>query len=131
MKGRGIHDYRQAVIDLGVKGAREVATKAAPALTRLMREAFDSGRTVYGDPRPLGKDGNKLSLIKSGATRKTIRFDNFGTVLRIQLTTSYAKYLVGKYTILPQGGRTAIPFEWMRLLRALADTVLSSRKRAA
>jgi hypothetical protein len=83
--------------------AHNVAQKGAPALTTLTRAAFYGNRNVYGDRRPLGVDGHPLSLVQSGRTSRTLEYKASGTVIRVVLGTDYARYLIGKYGILPNG----------------------------
>jgi hypothetical protein len=101
--------------------AHQVAQRGAPKLTALTREAFDGNRNVYGDARPAGVDGQPLTLVKSGATRAALKFTANGTIIRAVLGTRYAKYLIGKYGILPNG---ALPVKWSR---ALAEIVKEAK----
>lgn len=97
--------------------AIRVARRCAGALNYVVRASFDSSQTVYDDHRPLGKRGNELTLVKSGSVRGAIGFVSDGTSkIRAVLAQRYAKYLVGKYRILPIGGAT-IPFKWQVILR--------------
>lgn len=96
--------------------AHDVAQRAAPAMTELTRQAFDSGRSVYGEARPAGADGRELTLHKTGTVARLLRFASDGTVVRCVLGPKYAKYLIGKYGILPNG---ALPASWSDRLRAL------------
>ncbi len=89
--------------------AIDVAAKVAPSITALARASFDGGRTAYGDARPAGVHGNALTLVKSGDTAATLNFVAIGTKVRAVLGTRYAKFLIGKYGILPSG---ALPFAW-------------------
>lgn len=101
---------------LPVSIAHDVAQRAAPTLTDLTREAFDGGENVYGDARPAGAHGNTLTLNLTGETRRTLRFVSNGTIVRCVLGTKYARYLIGKYGILPNG---ALPVAWSAALAAL------------
>jgi hypothetical protein len=97
--------------------AHDVAQRAAPELTRLAREAHAARRSVYGESRPVGKTtGEVLDLEVSGRTARDLRFVSNGTIVRAVLGTPYARFLIGKYSILPQG---AIPAEWSARLREL------------
>lgn len=100
-------------------------------LTQFTRTAFESGRNVYGDARPKGSAGNDLTLVQSGATKAALRFVASGTVIRAQLGPRYARYLVGKYKILPIGDRTGMPIAWVRALNELAATMVSDPRRLA
>lgn len=101
---------KQTIKDLPRTVAVDVAKRAAPALTDLTREAFNSGRSVYGEARPTSKvDGHALTLHHTGATAGQLRFVQIGTVVRCVLGPKYARYLIGKYSILPNG---ALPARW-------------------
>jgi hypothetical protein len=95
--------------------AHAVAQKSAPVLSTLTSDAYTGGRTVYGDARPAGKYG-ALDLKRSGRTLASMHFDATGNLVRAVLGTDYAKYLVGKYRVLPMG---FIPVEWSRALDAI------------
>lgn len=110
-----ISDIKRALQALPLSVAHSVAKRAAPALSDLTIEAFDSGRNVYGDSRPRGKRG-PLTLVKTGETRRTLQFVANGTIVRCVLGTKYAKYLIGKYGVLPNG---ALPVDWVRALGAI------------
>lgn len=96
--------------------AHDVAQRAAPALTTKTREAFDAGRSVYGEPRPNGADGKPLTLRKSGSVSRDLRFVANGSIVRCVLGPDYARYLIGKYGVLPNG---ALPADWSRRLHEL------------
>lgn len=102
--------------------AQNVASKAAPSITGLARSAYTGGQTVYGARRPFGVNDNVLTLRKSGATLGALRFVAIGTRVRVQLGTRYAKYLIGRYGILPNGG---LPFEWSKRLASDAAAAIS------
>lgn len=89
--------------------AAKVATESAPAITGLAQQAYDSGQTVYGAARPKGVDGQPLALERTGAARRDVRFTAIGTTVRCSLGPKYARYLVGKYQILPI---SALPAAW-------------------
>lgn len=98
--------------------AQSVARDAAPALTKETAGAYDSGRTAYGEARPRSESGDPLSLVRTGAVRGGVRFAVIGTVVRCVLPESYAKYLIGKYSILPNG---VLPVAWGAKLRSIAQ----------
>ncbi len=115
-------DLKKALRAMPLSVAAETAGRAAPAISRLAQSAFDSGQTVYGDARPTGVDGGKLSLQKSGKSRASTYFKSAGTVVRCVLGTPYYKYLIGKYRILPMG---ALPASWSRKLTEVVGQVIS------
>ncbi len=62
------------------------------------------------------RGGGALSLVQTGATRARVVFVANGTIVRCVLGTKYARYLIGKYGILPNGN-AAIPVEWQDTLQ--------------
>ncbi len=101
--------------------AIDVASRAGPALTDLTQDANASHRNVYGDPYPTGADGQQLTLRRTGAVAGDLRFAVAGTQVRSVLPEKYAKYLIGKYNILPNG---AMPAAW----RGKLDTLVKETK---
>lgn len=95
--------------------AATVASRSAPELTRLARLAFAQRRTVYGDRRPDGVAGS-LSLVRTGDTERTVHFARVGTIVRCVLGPRYARYLVGRFRILPMG---RMPASWSATLRRI------------
>ncbi len=106
---------------LPISVAHEIASSSAPGLTTRTRDAYDSFRTVYGEARPAGVGGYTLDLTRSGDTRASMQFVANGRIVRCVLGTPYAKYLIGRYKILPNG---AMPVEWSRFL---ADLLAKSK----
>lgn len=104
-----IAKFKNRVAALPRVMAHQVARDAAPVLTSMALEAYDNAKTVYGDKRPTGTDGRKLSLTRTGLTKTAVRFVAIGTLIRCVLGTPYARYLIGQYGILPNG---AIPYAW-------------------
>ena len=128
----------------------DVARDAAEFLTTKVREEYDSGQTVFDEPRPLGVEGNKLSLIgggplpkygpyakkkphrsrginaprgsgkaKTGAhVRDTLGFVANGSIVRARLGQKHARYLIGKYKILPHEG-AQLPPAWVLGVRGI------------
>lgn len=109
-----IKALKQRLRDLPRSIAHEVAARGGPAMTDLTRQAFAAGVNVYDEPRPAGVDGQPLTLEQSGATRGQLQFVVTGTIIRCALGTRWAKYLIGKYGILPNGG---LPARWAERLR--------------
>lgn len=112
-----LKDFSRSLSQLSTTLAQNVARDAGPVLTQLAGQAYDQGRTVYGESRPLGVNGNALTLERTGATRRDTRFTSVGTVVRCTLSTKWAKYLIGKYSILPNG---SLPRDWSRKLTDVA-----------
>jgi hypothetical protein len=102
--------------------AQKVAEKAAPALTALALETFDAGENPYGNVWAPGIDGKKVTLDKTGALKKQIRYVAIGTKLRVALGVPYAKYQIGKRSVFPtQGGE--LPVVYVEELQRVAVEV--------
>lgn len=137
-----LRNLNKALRALPRRAAIEIARVAAPEITGLMRASFDAGQTVFGDARPLGSHGNVLSLVKTGDARRSLLFtSDGGTKIRASLPMKYAKYLIGKYRIMPNGNQ-AMPLRWrsaiaditrrvLGLLMPAANEVGATAKRAA
>lgn len=114
---RTLFELNRRIRQIPTTLAQEVAADVAPALTTAAQSAYGGGQTVYGEARPAGIAGNSLDLEVTGATRADVKFVAIGTVVRAVLGTRYAKYLIGKYRILPMG---ALPVAWSRRISELA-----------
>lgn len=100
--------------------AIEVAAFAERQLTFLARDSYGRGETCYGDPRPEGVNG-PLDLIDKGLTFGHLKFTaDGGTKIRASLLGEYARYLIGKYRILPIGN-AALPIKWSKAIRNAAQ----------
>lgn len=103
-----LREFHRMLRELPKVVAQDVAARVAPTLTAQARGAYQAGQTVYGDARPEGKAG-ELDLVVSGDTLERVRFVAIGTVVRCVLGTRYARYLIGRYRILPMG---KLPVAW-------------------
>jgi hypothetical protein len=97
-----------------------VAKRGAEKMTALAREAYAAGRTVYGEARPVGVDGVPLDLHETGDVSDALRFDAFGPDIRCGSLPRYARFLIGKYSILPRG--PVLPGDWARALNEIVAT---------
>lgn len=113
-----VRGLRQTLRKMPVTVAHDVARRASPKMTDLTRASFDTGSTVYDQPRPRGVDGQPLDLERTGATRRALNFTATGTIVRAVLGTNYARYLIGKYDILPNG---ALPPRWRQSLEKIVS----------
>lgn len=120
---QNLRDLATRLKSLPVTTAQDVAAKVAPTITDLAQASYSGGQTVYGDPRPAGKFG-ALDLVETGDTQAAVRFVAIGRVVRAVLPTRYARFLVGKYRILPMG---ALPVAWSE---AIGDAVRGVVERA-
>lgn len=116
--GDSLKTLRERIQSLGVDVATRVADASAGELSSQARSDFDAGRTAYGATRPRGRYG-PLSLIRTGATRASLGFSAIGTAVIARLVPKYAKYLIGKYVILP-AGRAAVPTKWTDAIDPIA-----------
>lgn len=107
---RSFARLRQAIADLDKKIQQGVANDVTGYLNMVAPDAFRAGRTVYETPRPIGVNGNFLTLKDTGTVEERLMFKSDGRTVRASLGTTYAKYLIGKYKILPFPGD--IPFAW-------------------
>lgn len=114
-----VQGLKRALRKLPTTIAHDVAQRVAPALTQESRDAFGGGRTVYGEPRPLSVDGTPLTLRKTGTVAAMLSFTATGTIVRAVLATDYARFLIGKYLILPNG---LIPASWSTRLTNIVKT---------
>lgn len=104
---------------LPVTVSHDVAQRAAPAMTGLTQEAFASKQNVYGEARPLSKvDGRPLTLRRTGTVQGALKFVANGTILRCVLGPKYARFLIGKYGVLPNG---ALPTKWSHRLGEIVE----------
>lgn len=126
-----LNRLRSTIKALPLRIRSAVAKDAEEVLTRRAQEAYDSGKTVYETPRPTskakGSEGAALTLKKSGKARGALAFVAIGTIVRAQLGMRYAKYLVGKYKILPQ----SLPALWRSDLEKLVREYAEDFQREA
>lgn len=111
LKGKvsDLRKLRERIQDAPRFVAHEVAKRSAPDMTRQTRSAFASGKTVYGAPRPAGVDGRALTLKDTGDALASLKFSANGTIIRSVVAVKYAKFLIGKYKVLPMG---KLPVAW-------------------
>lgn len=103
--------------------AQAVAKRAAPAITALAAQSFAESETPYGVPWAPAKDGEKVSLVKTGSLRRYIHYVAIGTKLRVALGVPYAKFQIGKRPVYPtQGG--ALPRDYRETLARTAVAVV-------
>lgn len=115
---RSLKGLRKRLAKMPTVMAQKVATRTARALSSELRSAFAAGRTVYGESRPTGTQGNKLDLKVTGKTSGSLRFVAIGTLVRAQLTTKYARYLI-RFGIMPNAG-AAMPVAWSRIIELIS-----------
>jgi hypothetical protein len=107
-----LREFSKRLRQLPIVLGERIARKAAPVIQAKIQEAYHSGTDVYGVARPAGKSGS-LDLVQTSATVGSIGVAALGTKIRSKLGPRYAKYIVGKYRVLPMG---AIPVSWQEEL---------------
>lgn len=115
-----LKELRKKLLELPRTVAIRTAAEGASVINDLARSQYTSGQTVYSTSRPVGAKGDKLDLVESGATLNTMHFASAGTTIWCVLGPRWAKYLVGKYAILP---RKQLPAAWSEALAAVLRDV--------
>lgn len=103
--------------------ALKVAARAAPRITKLAEQTFDAGESPYGVAWDPSVDGKRVTLRKSGALFKFIRYVPAGAKLRVVLGVPYAKYQVGKRAVYPRQD-SPLPNDYVDALKAAAAEVI-------
>lgn len=107
--------------------AIKIAVAAADAINEVARETFDAGADAYGVPWAPSSDGQRVSMYKSGALSKGVRYVAVGGRLRAVLSTPYAKYQIGRRPVFPRAG-AILPLRYSAALtkateRAIAEHI--------
>jgi hypothetical protein len=123
-----IAKFRAKVRALPLTLRAEVAKAGEVAITALLRDDFAAERTAYGTQRPLSVHSDKLSIVKSGATKRDLKFVAIGSILRVHLGQRYDRYLIGKYKVLPI---STIPAKWQEALMRVVDDAVKRFEREA
>ncbi len=118
-----LRDLKRSLKSVPVTAVAKIASAAAPVITAQAQATFRSGQDVFGAPRLKSVQGGNLSLVQSGATRNAINFIATGRDIRVARLPKYAKFLIGRYGILPNGKQ--LPQTWRGALGAIALSVLS------
>lgn len=118
---RTLGALKRALRNMPITVSARIAERAAPEISSLAGDAYDAGRTVYGSPRPRSVNGGELSLDKTGASRRAMRFIPTGRDIRTPRFPSHTRYLIGKYDVLPNG---PLPAEWRERFTSIAAEVL-------
>jgi len=123
-RGGGFRDVNRRLAKMATGGlaskiSSRIALRAALKVSVAAQRAYDSGVDVFGAARPLGADGAPLTLVSTRATKNQLRFVATLNQIRAVLTTPWARYLIGKYGILPNGGG-AMPTAWRKMINDVA-----------
>jgi len=118
---RSIQALKRAFKRMPITASARISARYAPVATQLAQDAHGSGRTVYGTPRPRSVDGQALTLERTGAAKRALQFIATGRDVRIPVMPQYVKYLIGVYSVLPNG---PLPQEWRERIQKIAAEVL-------
>lgn len=95
-----------------------VAERVEPKLTRALRVFHDSKVGVDLVPYPISKNtGEQITLSRSRKNEAYLYFEADGSRLTARLRTPYARFLVGKYGILPRG-QQYLPSRFIKIIDA-------------
>ncbi len=104
-----------------VLGAK-VAAASAPKISSAASSTFAASQDPYGIPWAPGEAGKPVTLRKTGALAREVRYVAIGTKIRVVLGVPYAKYQIGKRPVFPrQGGALPLPY-----VRALEEAAVST-----
>lgn len=104
-----------------------IVREGSSVLTAQLQSDFDSGNTAYGDARPSGRHG-PVTLRKTGRLASFLRFAAVGRLMRAVLAVPYARFMIGRFQILPRGGGK-LPYKWSEQLGGIARRVMSDTMR--
>lgn len=121
---RSIRALQNSLRRMPITAAARIAQRYAPEASRLARGAHDGGRTAYGSARPRAVSGAALTLNRTGATRAALSFIATGRQVRLTRLPRYAKYLIGKYDLLPNG---PLPQAWRERITRIAAEALHAQ----
>ena len=125
LKRGGVKDLRRIAANLGKLPktiGQRVAADVSKDFSAATAAAYASGTTPYGDARPLGKHG-PVTLKRTGKTEASLRFEAIGTTIRASFRTGWARFLVGRFRILPMGG---LPVAWVKIAEGSAQRLAQS-----
>lgn len=120
---QSIANFTQALRKIKTVTAQKIAEKAAEKITEIGKRAFEAGQDPYGNDWTPGADGDAVTLKKTGALERTLRYVANGTKIRVALTVPYAKYQIGKRPVFPKQGGT-LPAEYTETLQRVAVDVI-------
>lgn len=103
--------------------AIRIAARCAVELTELAKRTFDAGTDPYGTPWVPSADGRDVTMRKTGALASGVRYVAVGEKLRLQLTTKYAKYQVGRRPVTPAQG-APLPTAYAEKLRTATQETI-------
>ncbi len=105
--------------------AVKVAQAVVPEINEAAQATFYAGQDAYGTPWKPGKHGQMITLIKSGALARGLRFVASGVRIRVRLGVKYAKFQIGKRPVFPRKGG-ALPESYVVALKAATASVAAA-----
>jgi hypothetical protein len=124
-----IRDLKAALAYMPRAVSVEVAAAVAPEITRMAQESYDSGVDVYGVARKAGVNGQPLDLYETGSVRRDMKFTALDTRVSCTIGPNHARFLIGKYRILPIGDRSPVPATWARVIDAATKAAVDRQVR--
>lgn len=103
--------------------AIKVAAEVAPAITAEARRTFDAQETPEGVAWKPTAEGDTVTLKRTGALAAAVRYVAVGTILRVVLGVSYAKYQIGRRPVFPRQG-TVLPAAYRAAITAATVRVV-------
>jgi hypothetical protein len=103
--------------------AFKVAERAAPVITALAKETFDASETPEGKAWAPGKKGQTITLRKTGALERWIKYVAIGSKIRVSLGVPYSKFQIGKRPVFPRQAGD-LPETYQQALRRIAVQVV-------
>lgn len=120
-----IRDFEARLRRMPTVVAQKVAARAADEITALGRATFAAGETAYGETWEPGRDGQHITLRKSGGIERGVRYVANGTKIRAVLGVPWARYQISKRPIFPRAG-ASLPIAYTRTLSRIAVEVCRS-----
>lgn len=120
---KSLSQFSNDLRKLPLKVAQQVATSAAPAITKLAERSFAASEDPYHNRWKLSVKGQAVTLDKTGALKRQIRYVAIGTKLRVKLGVAYAKYQIGKRPVYPQQA-VGLPDDYVETLKRIAVRVV-------
>jgi hypothetical protein len=103
--------------------AQKVAASAAPDLSADTRRTFSAGEDPYGNSWAPGANGQKITLVASGALMRALAYTSTGTIIRLRTLPTYAKFQIGKRRVAPAQG-AALPSTFRTVLSNASNAVI-------
>ena len=120
---RSLRQFSEDIRRLPKVVAFKVAERAAPVITALAKATFDAQQTPEGTAWKPGKTGKTITLHKTGALERWIKYVAIGSKIRVSLGVPYAKFQIGKRPVFPRQAGD-LPESYQRALQRIAVQVV-------